>query len=194
MQIMLTLRVCPVCSNAAVLVCFMTQKYQNSKNCALELKFAEQTGVPIVPVMMQEGFVASGWLGILTAGLLWTRLWNPSTFAEDVNSLVTQIVQAADPNATDVEAISEVVLHEVKDELLRLRQDTELQSVSEAKLTREAKIPALVPSLPTGTLVTTAMEELLSKLVDPSSSRVGFCGMVSKRVFEVRMISSVTLP
>ena len=192
---MLTLRVCPVCSNAAVLVCFMTQKYQNSKNCALELKFAAQTGVPIVPVMMQEGFVASGWLGILTAGLLWTRLWTPSTFAEDIDSLVTQIVQVADPNATDVEATSEkVVLDEVKDELLRLRQDTELQPASEAKLTREAKIPALVPSLPAGTLVTTEMEELLSKLVDPSSSRVGFCGMVSKRVFEVRTISSVTLP
>ena len=69
-------------SNAACVVCFMTQKYQDSANCALELKvglghlcvvlvrcitmrartranhelslqFAKQTGVPIVAVMME---------------------------------------------------------------------------------------------------------------------------------------------
>ena len=63
--------------NAACVVCFMTKKYQDSENCALvrchshgtrpflrsarltgvvlwsqELKFAKQSGVPIVPVMM----------------------------------------------------------------------------------------------------------------------------------------------
>ena len=38
-------------TNAACLVCFMTQAYQDSANCALELKFAKQSGVPIVPVV-----------------------------------------------------------------------------------------------------------------------------------------------
>ena len=168
--------------NAAVLVCFMTKKYQESKNCALELKFAAQSGIPIVPVMMQEGFTASGWLGILTAGLLWTRLWDPTTFVEDVDALVEQIVQVADPDAADAEtsaAVETAAIDEVKDELLRLREDSGLES-TEAKATQEAHIPALVPPLPAGILVTPAMEELLSKLVDPSSPRVGFCGMVSR--------------
>jgi hypothetical protein len=55
---------------------------------ALELKFAAQTGVAIVPVMVEEGFQATGWLGILTAGLLWTKLWDSSTVVEDVDSLM----------------------------------------------------------------------------------------------------------
>ena len=44
--------------HAAVIVCFMSQQYEDSKNCALELKFAAQTGVPIVPVMVQSDFTA----------------------------------------------------------------------------------------------------------------------------------------
>jgi hypothetical protein len=64
-------------TNAACLVCFMTQAYQDSANCALELKFAKQSGVPIVPVMMEapdssgRPWQAGGWLGVITAGSLW---------------------------------------------------------------------------------------------------------------------------
>jgi hypothetical protein len=35
---------------AACVVCFMTKAYQSSGNCKLELKFAQQSGVPIIPV------------------------------------------------------------------------------------------------------------------------------------------------
>eukprot|EP01047_Picozoa_sp_COSAG01_P027193 COSAG01_NODE_1786_length_9231_cov_19.575276_4_plen_57_part_00 len=38
---------------ACVVVCFMSAKYQSSENCKLELKFARQTGCPIVPVMVR---------------------------------------------------------------------------------------------------------------------------------------------
>ena len=38
--------------NAACVVCFLSQQYQDSENCKLELKFAKQNGVPIVPVMV----------------------------------------------------------------------------------------------------------------------------------------------
>lgn len=40
-------------AGAACVICFMTQAYQDSANCKLELKFAQQSGVPIIPVMMQ---------------------------------------------------------------------------------------------------------------------------------------------
>ena len=45
--------------NAICVICFMTQAYQNSDNCKLELQFAKQCGVEIVPVMAEgEGWRA----------------------------------------------------------------------------------------------------------------------------------------
>jgi hypothetical protein len=48
---------------AACVICFMSPAYQESANCKLELKFAQQSGVPIVPVMVQAEWRASDWLG-----------------------------------------------------------------------------------------------------------------------------------
>lgn len=45
---------------ARVIVCFMSQPYQDSANCKLELKFAQQSGKPIVPVKMVPEFEATG--------------------------------------------------------------------------------------------------------------------------------------
>eukprot|EP01046_Picozoa_sp_COSAG06_P063118 COSAG06_NODE_14526_length_1149_cov_3.281905_1_plen_383_part_11 len=62
-------------SNASVVVCFMSEKYQESANCMLEVKFAKQSGVGMIPVMMEGGgWRPSGWLGLITAGSLWVRL------------------------------------------------------------------------------------------------------------------------
>ena len=44
---------------------------QESKNCKKELNYADSQDVAIVPVMCDQGFKATGWLGIITAGLLW---------------------------------------------------------------------------------------------------------------------------
>ena len=44
---------------------------QESKNCKKELNYADAQDVPIVPVMCYKGFKATGWLGIITAGMLW---------------------------------------------------------------------------------------------------------------------------
>merc|ERR1712097_80157 len=82
--------------NAACVVCFLSQKYQESENCKLELKFAKQSGVPIVPVMAEstKGWRASGWLGIVVAGALWTPLRSDGEFESNVRSLVEQIKSA----------------------------------------------------------------------------------------------------
>ena len=61
--------------SACCVVCFMASAYEKSENCRLELQFAKQLGVPIVPVLMQAGYQASGWLGIVTAGSLWVPLF-----------------------------------------------------------------------------------------------------------------------
>ena len=75
---------------AAVVICFMSNAYQNSENCRLELKFAKQSGVPIVPVMLEDpanGWRATGWLGILTAGALWTPLHDDDKFQENCKNI-----------------------------------------------------------------------------------------------------------
>ena len=60
-------------SNAAVVVAFLTQRYQDSDNCKLELQYAKQKKIPIIPVYIQgRGWRPSEWLALLTAGSLWT--------------------------------------------------------------------------------------------------------------------------
>ena len=82
-------------SNASVVVCFMSQQYQESPNCMLELKFAKQSGIEVVPVVMEGGgWKASGWLGLVTAGSLWTPLYEAADFEENVRQLQGQLLDA----------------------------------------------------------------------------------------------------
>eukprot|EP01043_Picozoa_sp_COSAG02_P019540 COSAG02_NODE_945_length_15722_cov_74.792357_10_plen_169_part_00 len=148
---------------------------------ALELKFAAQTGVPIVPVMIQENFKSSGWLGILSAGLLWTRLWDSSSFDGDVESLVEQIViQTQDPQDEDALAgLGATPLGDVKNELSRLREASGFEPEDAQNANAgHARVPSFAPALPSGILITPEMETLLSSLLDRANKRIGFCGMV----------------
>jgi hypothetical protein len=76
---------------AQCVVAFMTQRYQESENCMLELKFAKQSKVPIIPVVLQgDGWSADDWLGLITAGALWTPLCDEQTFESGADSLHEQ--------------------------------------------------------------------------------------------------------
>ncbi|KXJ27782.1 uncharacterized protein LOC110233617 [Exaiptasia diaphana] len=86
--------------NAGVVCCFMTQKYSDSKNCKKELNYADAQDVPIVPVMVENGFKAKGWLGVVTAGLLWINFRDPSNFSSSVESLAKEIMHAAENDIT----------------------------------------------------------------------------------------------
>ena len=78
---------------AACVICFMTQAYYDSQNCKLELKFAQQSGVPIVPAMMEQGYTAKGWLGILTAGSIWVPMHDNATVLVGIDKLIGQMKQ-----------------------------------------------------------------------------------------------------
>eukprot|EP01045_Picozoa_sp_COSAG04_P006490 COSAG04_NODE_320_length_16877_cov_26.485401_1_plen_4766_part_00 len=181
-------------AKASCVVCFMSQKYQDSDNCKLELKFAKQSGVEIVPVMAQGGgWRASGWLGLLTAGSLWTRLTDESQFDDSVRQLHEQIQKVvgaadADEEAETVTDEPEVTPDEAKDELERLRDDlgkNESQSAAGPVLadpSQPATIPAGVPNLPAKFQPTTQIAELTRLVLSTSASdlamhRVGFWGM-----------------
>jgi hypothetical protein len=135
--------------------------------------------------MAEDGFTTSGWLGSLTAGLLWTKMCDESTLAADINSLISQITQAVDPESRDEAALDEAVsAGEIKDELLRLQKATGLNdrgAADQQSSSSKARIPLFVPPLPSGILVTQQMQELQSKLSDPSLPRVGFVGMVRRQ-------------
>eukprot|EP01047_Picozoa_sp_COSAG01_P017742 COSAG01_NODE_946_length_12533_cov_4.570532_3_plen_112_part_00 len=105
---------------------------------------------------------------------------NPPKTAKDVDSLIEQIQQAVDPEGSEHESAGIVSINDAKSELLRLREDFGMDASlsSRQDTTEEAWIPPQVPTLPFGVLVTDEMEGLLSRLLDSSKKRVGFCGMV----------------
>lgn len=77
---------------AGCIVAFLSQRYQESDNCKIELKYAMQRRVPIVPVLLQAGdWEPSGWLGLVIAGKLWTSMHDPSSFDRDFEGLLSQI-------------------------------------------------------------------------------------------------------
>jgi hypothetical protein len=65
------------------------------------LKFAQQSGVPIIPVMMQADFTAKKWLGILTAGSIWIAMHEPSALEAGIDSLIAQMYLVVSDMAAD---------------------------------------------------------------------------------------------
>lgn len=98
-----------------MVVCpFLTQKYQDSKNCKKELNYTDSCNKDIVPCMVQPNFKASGWLGLLTAGMLWIDFRNPDNFEQSIESLVKEIT------ATCGEKVAEVSLKVTSNETKQL--------------------------------------------------------------------------
>ncbi|CAF1139555.1 unnamed protein product [Rotaria sordida] len=79
--------------NASVIVCFMTPTYQASENCQQELQFAKTQRVPIVACRLTHNWKPTGWLGLITAGLLMVDLKDitNSNFERKVNKLLEHI-------------------------------------------------------------------------------------------------------
>ena len=180
--------------NAACVVCFLSQKYQDSENCKLELKFAKQSGVPIVPVMVEDtqGWRPSGWLGIVVAGALWTSLRNESEMDNSIRSLVEQI-KGAVPRPTggvpddeehdkEDEVVGAAAGAEIRAELERLRKVTEAKAVIMGTFTFNRDAPAEVdvgvPELPADFRPTAEIRTLQQNLLNSTTQlKVGFWGM-----------------
>ena len=64
--------------------------------------------MPIVPVVMEDGYSARGWLGIITAGALWVPLYEARRFDVGIDQLVQQIRHAlpADEEDGDEEGLA----------------------------------------------------------------------------------------
>ncbi|CAF1517256.1 unnamed protein product, partial [Didymodactylos carnosus] len=89
--------------NANVVVCFLTQKYQNSENCQQELQYTRTKNIPILPVRLERDWKPTGWLGLVTAGLLWVdfRGCNASNYSEYAELLYQQIQTILHPSISN---------------------------------------------------------------------------------------------
>lgn len=182
-------------SGSAAVICFMTQKYEDSQNCKLELKFAATLGKQIIPVMMQGGgWKQSGWLGILTAGALWVPMHDEAMHDEGILGLLSQIDKVQPPPTApalasgggEEEALATSAgadepaadsVSSLRAELDRLR--AELQSGAHdredggSKGSELAGLPAEVPELPGTFRFTMDMQALKTLLLQAPAEAGG---------------------
>ena len=82
--------------DAAVMCYGISQAYKESANCRLEAQYAYQQKLDMVPLMMEEGYSANGWLGMLLGVRLWygfygTVLRTDNAFEGKMNELCREI-------------------------------------------------------------------------------------------------------
>ena len=179
---------------------------EDSENCKLELKYAKQKGIAIVPVKMQSGWEASEWLGIITAGALWTPMHEETTMQQNRQGLVDQIklavptvaatTSAKKPAAAFVASGESEQVQALRSELDSLRQDLTQAAVQRAPTDLDspraeatlAPIPAEVPPLSLNLRATPDMKKLKQMLISDGTddnkmavtseqSKIGALGM-----------------
>eukprot|EP01048_Picozoa_sp_COSAG05_P011210 COSAG05_NODE_1042_length_6066_cov_2.922742_2_plen_1109_part_00 len=142
-----------------------------------------------MPVMMQDNWRATEWLGLLTAGSLWTPLHDASTMQENLPRLVEQIKAAVPTIAATVSAnatksdskAAAMISSGESDELQALRSEldslrgdlakkaTQRDAVDDEALSVLAPIPAEVPALSLNCRPTADMEKLKRMLISTDS-------------------------
>ena len=109
-----------------------------------------------------------------------------ATLEQSVDGLIRQIKLAVAPDSEEMIEVEheeerlDFSVKDLRDELDRLKSEQEpaVSSTTALKTAGQpAKVPAVVPRLPDGCLVSSSMEELLEQLTTGTSSRVGFLGM-----------------
>eukprot|EP01051_Picozoa_sp_SAG22_P015319 SAG22_NODE_1982_length_3207_cov_2.771557_3_plen_430_part_00 len=135
---------------------------------------------------------AGSWLGIITAGMLYTPLHDPETFDENIQNLLHQITLAvssqADLDAADgldyeeaAETGAAFSIDDAREELERLRADETSVTAAAAEVSADGVclLPPQVSVLPEGLRVSTGMKELRQSLLTPvvKKTKLSFCGM-----------------
>jgi hypothetical protein len=70
--------------NAAVMVMGVSRAYKESTNCRLEAQYGMQREVEAVPLLLEEGYQADGWLGMMMGTKLWFGLYGEALSSEGV--------------------------------------------------------------------------------------------------------------
>ena len=80
-----------VTEEAGVVVPLMSHAYEASSTAKYLLSYADEAGIPIVPVKAQNGYSQSGWLGVICAGAVWTRITNVNDLEKNLDNLIGQL-------------------------------------------------------------------------------------------------------
>ena len=82
--------------DAIVILYGVSRAYKESANCRLEAQYAVQQQKDLVPLMMEDGYQAKGWLGLILGTRMYYR-FSPAAvateeaFTESLNSLTREI-------------------------------------------------------------------------------------------------------
>ena len=88
--------------NSAAVCYFITPEYETSRNCRKELQYADTLDIPLIPCRCRADFKPSGWLGLISAGLMWYDFRDPSepamttTLNKLINYIQVHILQLSD--------------------------------------------------------------------------------------------------
>eukprot|EP01045_Picozoa_sp_COSAG04_P021175 COSAG04_NODE_2250_length_4446_cov_52.316310_5_plen_794_part_00 len=79
-----------------VMLIGVSRPYKESSNCRMEAQYGLQKKKAMVPLMMQEGYEADGWLGLLLGTSLWYALYgstleSESSFEEKMSAMSREI-------------------------------------------------------------------------------------------------------
>ncbi|XP_013405224.1 uncharacterized protein LOC106170042 [Lingula anatina] len=92
--------------NAAVVLISMSQRYKDSKNCRKEAEYADEIDKPIIPLLVEEAYKPTGWLGILVGKALYYDISRKRNFGHKMQELVEALVKQAAGARNENAAIS----------------------------------------------------------------------------------------
>lgn len=77
--------------HALAVVVLLSQAYEKSDICKKVLNYIEKAEIPIVPVIVQEDYKLSGWIGVILAGALWIKMTESDDFPQKLTELKVQL-------------------------------------------------------------------------------------------------------
>lgn len=76
---------------ARVVIPLMSQAYETSNISKYVLYYVDEAGIPIVPVKAQHPYSQGGWLGVICAGALWTKITDENDIYKNLDKFVAQL-------------------------------------------------------------------------------------------------------
>ena len=87
----------------------ISQAYKESTNCRMEAQYAFQQQKDMVPLMLEEGYSANGWLGMMLGVRLWygffgTTLATEGAFEAKMEELCRELGDRGRVSDNDIDA------------------------------------------------------------------------------------------
>eukprot|EP01048_Picozoa_sp_COSAG05_P002804 COSAG05_NODE_122_length_17611_cov_47.044655_2_plen_321_part_00 len=100
--------------NSAVMLSCISRAYKESSNCRLEMQYGHQQEVDLIPMMMEDGYKPTGWLGLLIGTRLYfnfhpAAIETDAAFLQQIDAVVRELGERGKPKTSP--RVSEGVPH-----------------------------------------------------------------------------------